>query len=108
MLQETRIVLMEKIGRMGQRDVLVILGYIDEEIKSRVSSSGGISNAFIPKGWAKNKMIRKVLEDNGYKINENVNNIGHINRFSQNGQGGYIEQVYISKMDSVDMKKLAR
>jgi hypothetical protein len=107
MLQEDRIVLMEKIGRMGQRDVLVILGYIDKEIKSGVSLTGGI-NAFIPKGWVKNKMIRKVLEDNGYKIDENVLNVGYISEFSLNGQGGYIEQACISKMDSVDIKKLAR
>lgn len=63
MLHETRIVLIEK---NGQGKVLNILSLIDENIKLGVSNY--IGNIYFPDIWLEDKLIKKVLEANGYGI----------------------------------------
>lgn len=83
MLQETRMILFEKVG---QDDVVLILSHIDNDLIRRRSLHIGI-DAYIPdsyvfKEWFKNNKVRKVLEDNGFEIFENFDNersgIGYI------------------------------
>ena len=64
-LNETRIVLFEKAG--FKKNFYEML----DEIEIRINDSKGGNNKFvyIPKGWVKHKLIRKILEENRYKIN---------------------------------------
>jgi len=63
MLHETRIVLIEKIG---QGDILDTLSIIDETIK--LGLAGYIVNIYLPEKWLEDKLIKKVIEANGYGI----------------------------------------
>ena len=65
LLSETRIVLFEKAG--FKKNFYEML----DEIEIRINDSKGGNNKFvyIPKGWVKHKLIRKILEENRYKIN---------------------------------------
>jgi hypothetical protein len=70
MLQETRMVLIEKAAKAGHRTVgdavWHILGRIDVEIEDRKQI--GLIGAYIPLMWLRNKKVKKVLESNGYEI----------------------------------------
>ena len=63
MLHETRIVLTEKVEK---DNFLGLLGVIDEEIKS--GARNYIVSIYFPAEWLNYKLIRKVLEDNGFRI----------------------------------------
>ena len=63
MLHETRIVLIEKVEK---ENFLGLLGVIDEEIKTGLRNY--IVSIYFPAEWLKYKLIKKVLEDNGYGI----------------------------------------
>ena len=89
MLHETRIVLIEKIE---QENSLEFLRIIDEDIKLRMSVYHGVV-MFIPKKWLNNKLVKKVLEDNGFEIFDKYDEDKKINQ-SYIRREGYISDLF--------------
>jgi len=65
-LQQTRIVMIEKIEDYDRGSVNIILGHIDDMIY--LAKVGSKNEAFLSEKHLENKWVKKILENNGYKI----------------------------------------